>query len=116
MEYQGQTYKMGNILFQMNYKLPDGYTFLDAGIRMGDNDGISYYEQKERKYSYDAEAKAIAVSMLAVATVLNGMEPQTADMSATEKYWANRENSALDEIQRREAGTVHDGEQARERG
>ena len=97
VEYLGQTYKMGNILFQMNYQLPDGYTFVDAGIRMGDNDGISYYEQKERNYSYDAEAKAIAASMLVAVSFLNG-EPTTADMSATEKYWANRENSVLDEF------------------
>ena len=93
----GQTYTMDNILYQMNYKLPDGYKLLDAGIRMGDNSGISYYEQKERTYSYDAEAKAIAISMLTVVSILNG-EPTTADMSATEKYWAERENSVLDEI------------------
>ena len=93
----GQTYTMGNILYQMNYKLPDGYKLLDAGIRMGDNSGISYYEQKERTYSYDAEAKAIAIGMLTVVSILNG-EPTTADMSATEKYWAERENSVLDEI------------------
>ena len=93
----GQTYTMDNILYQMNYKLPDGYKLLDAGIRMGDNSGISYYEQKERTYSYDAEAKAIAIGMLTVVSILNG-EPTTADMSATEKYWAERENSVLDEI------------------
>ena len=96
----GQTYTMDNILYQMNYKLPDGYKLLDAGIRMGDNSGISYYEQKERTYSYDAEAKAIAIGMLTVVSILNG-EPTTADMSATEKYWAERENSVLDEISSR---------------
>ena len=96
-EYQGQTYTMGNILYQMNYKLPDGYKLLDAGIRMGDNSGISYYEQKERTYSYDAEATAIAVSMLAVASVLNG-EPTTADLSATEQYWAEREDNAINKF------------------
>ena len=96
-EYQGQTYTMGNILYQMNYKLPDGYKLLDAGIRMGDNSGISYYEQKERTYSYDAEATAIAVSMLAVVSVLNG-EPTTADLSATEQYWAEREDNAINKF------------------
>jgi len=95
--HDGQTYKMDNILFQMDYKLPDGYKLIDAGIRMGDNAGISYYEQKERKYSYDGEAKAIAIGMLAVASILNG-EPQTADMSASEQYWAERENSVFDEL------------------
>ncbi len=57
--YQGQTYKMGNILYQMNYKLPDGYKLLDAGIRMGDNSGISYYFEQTVRYSYDAESKGI---------------------------------------------------------
>ena len=95
--YNGQTYKMDNILFQMDYKLPDGYKLIDAGIRMGDNAGISYYEQKERRYSLDGEAKAIAIGMLTAASILNG-EPQTADMSASEQYWAERENSVFDEL------------------
>ena len=95
--HDGQTYKMDNILFQMDYKLPDGYKLIDAGIRMGDNAGISYYEQKERRYSYDGEAKAIAIGMLAAASILSG-EPQTADMSTSEQYWAERENSVLDEL------------------
>ena len=93
----GQTYKMDNILFQMDYKLPDGYKLIDAGIRMGDNAGISYYEQKERRYSFDGEAKAIAIGMLAAVSILNG-EPTTADMSASEQYWAERENSVFDEL------------------
>jgi len=58
-EYQGQTYTMGNILYQMSYKLPDGYTLLDAGIRLGDNNGISYYFIQQAKYSYDNESKGI---------------------------------------------------------
>ena len=95
--YNGQTYKMDNILFQMDYKLPDGYKLIDAGIRMGDNAGISYYEQKERRYSFDGEAKAIAIGMLTAVSILNG-EPTTADMSASEQYWAERENSVFDEL------------------
>ena len=61
--YQGQTYKMGNILYQMNYKLPDGYKLLDAGIRLGDNAGISYYFEQTARYSYDAEAKGAAAGI-----------------------------------------------------
>ena len=61
--YQGQTYKMGNILYKMNYKLPDGYKLLDAGIRMGDNGGISYYFQQTVKYSYDNESKGIIAGL-----------------------------------------------------
>ncbi|MBR7052889.1 MAG: hypothetical protein IKI44_07900 [Bacteroidaceae bacterium] len=54
---------MGNILYQMNYKLPDGYKLLDAGIRMGDNAGISYYFEQTQRYSYDAESKGIAAGI-----------------------------------------------------
>ena len=42
-EVNGKTYIMDNILFHLNYKLPDNYTFVDAGIRYGDNNCISYY-------------------------------------------------------------------------
>ena len=62
-EYQGQTYTMGNILYQMSYKLPDGYKLLDAGIRLGDNAGISYYIEQTQKYSLDAEAKGVAAGI-----------------------------------------------------
>ena len=62
-EYQGTTYKMGNILYQMDYKLPDGYKLLDAGIRLGDNAGISYYIEQTQKYSLDAEAKGAAAGI-----------------------------------------------------
>ena len=93
----GKYRTLANMLYQMNYKLPDGYTFIEGGIRMGDNDGIAYYEQKERTYSLDGEAAALAIGMLAAASAMSG-EIQTADLSSTEKYWASRENSVLDEI------------------
>lgn len=84
-----------SILFRMNYKLPDGYTYVDAGVRSGDNAGISYYELKERTATMDAEAKAIAYSAAAVLSFFSG--PQTFDTSGTEQYYAKRENSVLDE-------------------
>ncbi|MBP5420494.1 MAG: InlB B-repeat-containing protein [Bacteroidales bacterium] len=62
-EVNGKTYTMDNILFQMNYKLPDGYTFVDAGIKMGDNNGISYYNIQEVKVSYDNECKGIIAGL-----------------------------------------------------
>ncbi|MGX8698097.1 MAG: InlB B-repeat-containing protein, partial [Prevotella sp.] len=62
-EYQGQTYTMGNIMYQMDYKLPDGYKLLDAGIRLGDNAGISYYFEQTQRYSLDAESKGIAAGI-----------------------------------------------------
>ena len=54
---------MGNILYQMNYKLPDGYKMLGGGIRMGDNSGISYYFKQTVKTSFDNESKGIIGAM-----------------------------------------------------
>ena len=96
-EVGGQTYTMGNVLYQMNYQLPDGCSLVDAGIRMGDNSGISYYELKERTYTMDAEAKAIGVGICVVTSILS-QGINTFDASASEKYYAERENSALDEM------------------
>lgn len=88
--------EFNSILFQMNYKLPDGYTYVDAGVRSGDNAGISYYELKERTATMDAEAKAITYSLAAAMSVLQG-QVTTFDTSGTEQYYAKRENSVLDE-------------------
>ena len=93
----GKYRTLANMLYQMNYKLPDGYTFIEGGIRMGDNDGIAYYEQKERTNTLDGEAAALAIGLMAATSYLSG-EVQTVDLSSTEKYWASRENSVLDEI------------------
>lgn len=64
-EVNGETYTMDNILFQMNYWLPDGYTFEDAGIRLGDNNGISYYFIQQVRYEYDTESKGIIAGLTA---------------------------------------------------
>lgn len=64
-EYEGKTYTMDNILYQTNYKLPDGYKLLDAGIRMGDNNGISYYFVQDVTYKSSAEAKGIMAGITA---------------------------------------------------
>lgn len=88
--------EFNSILFQMNYRLPDGYTYVDAGVRSGDNAGISYYELKERTATMDAEAKAITYSLAAAMSVLSG-ELTTFDTSGTEQYYAKRENSVLEE-------------------
>lgn len=53
---QAQGHNWDSVLFQMEYKLPEGYTLVDAGIRMGDNNGISYYEMKEYKGSAGQKA------------------------------------------------------------
>ena len=72
-EYKGQTYKMDNILYQMNYKLPDGCTFVDGGIKMGDNSGISYYFIQQVKMSYDKESKGIIAGLGAGVAVITGI-------------------------------------------
>ena len=64
-EVNGKTYTMGNVLFHLNYKLPDGYTFEDAGVRLGDNNGISYYFIQQVHYTYDNESKGIIAAMTA---------------------------------------------------
>jgi len=94
---QAQGYNWDTVLYQMDYKLPDGYTLVDAGIRMGDNAGISYYEMKERHITMDNEAKAIATGICVVTSILGG-GINTYESSATETYYAERENSVLDEI------------------
>lgn len=93
----GETYIMDNVLFYMNYKLPIGYTFVDAGVTMGDNEGISYYKQYDRKYKQTTTAKMLSVGVLSAASIIGG-EPTTASLSGTEKCWTKREDNALDEM------------------
>ena len=99
----GKTYTMDNILFQMNYKLPDGYTFVDAGIRLGDNAGISYYELKEITYTANAEAKALVKGFAALGVLVstdptNARFAREADSSETRTFYEVHKNSVLDEM------------------
>jgi len=48
---QAEGYDWDSVLFQMEYKLPSNCTYIDSGIRMGDNQGISFYSLKKRKVS-----------------------------------------------------------------
>ncbi|MBR3561601.1 MAG: InlB B-repeat-containing protein, partial [Oscillospiraceae bacterium] len=48
---QAEGYDWDSVLFQMEYKLPSNCTYVDSGIRMGDNQGISFYSLKKRKVS-----------------------------------------------------------------
>ena len=96
-QVNGQTYVMDNVLFQMNYKLPDGYTFVDAGVIMGDNEGISYYELKSQQYKLDGATTAITVGILSAVSVFSG-DVTTMALSGKEKKWEKRENNALDEM------------------
>ena len=99
----GQTYTMDNILFQMNYKLPDGCTFVDAGVRMGDNAGISYYELKEITYTANSETKALVKGFAALGVLVsvdptNARFAREADSSETKTFYEVHKNSVLDEM------------------
>ena len=86
--YNNQTYVLDNALFCMNYKLPDGFTFVDAGIKLGDNNGIAYYELKHKNYKINSTK----VFWKCVEFALNFFD----DDRPT--YYAERENSVLKEM------------------
>ena len=86
--YNNQTYVLDNALFCMNYKLPDGFTFVDAGIKLGDNNGIAYYELKHKNYKINSTK----VFWKCVEVALNLLD----DNRPT--YYAERENSVLKEM------------------
>ena len=97
-EHNGTSLPMDNIAFQMSYKLPADCTFVDAGLRFGDNDGIGYYDIKERTVELSAGQNAanwiggFATSLLTFST------PEWTDSSYTERYYELRKNNALDEM------------------
>ena len=104
---EAQGYNWDTVLFQMHYKLPDGYTFVDAGVRMGDNEGISYYEMKEYKQSAAKKATDVGFSfgfnmIPFVGGGLSGFATeQTMNLISGDDpqyYYEKRENSVLDEM------------------
>jgi len=102
---QAQGYNWDSVLFQMNYKLPEGYTLVDAGVRMGDNDGISYYEMKEVKQTTGQKAAmtGVKLGLNLIPFVGGGLSGFATDMtmdalSDPEYYYAKRENSVLQEM------------------
>ncbi|MBP5719000.1 MAG: InlB B-repeat-containing protein, partial [Abditibacteriota bacterium] len=110
-EVGGKTYTMDNILFHMNYKLPDGCTFVDAGIKLGDNTGISYYELKYKKIGLTLDGRGTLFGLGALSSVVGffagdvdmmttGGKAVSASASLPEysTYYAERENSVLNEI------------------
>ena len=48
---EAEGHEWDTVLFQMEYKLPSNCTYIDSGIRMGDNQGISFYSLRKRKVS-----------------------------------------------------------------
>ena len=100
----GQILPINNVLFHMDYKLPDNCTYVDAGVRLGDNAGISYYELKERKRT--AGERAIWAGVNAGLSLVTGNGLGDALFSAASSaatlendfYYEERENSVLNEM------------------
>jgi len=96
-------YLLNSILFQMNYKLPDGYTYVDSGVRAGDNEGISYYELKERKRTAGQRAAWGAINFgtsllsggIGDAVIEGAVSAATLESNY---YYEKRENSVLSEM------------------
>ena len=95
VEVKGYKFKADNILFQMHYKLPDGYTFVDAGVRVGDNDGIVYYELKEKTHEMSTGSKVMAWTGCIFGDFFSGGAPDT---SYTEKYYEVRKSNAVADL------------------
>lgn len=94
-EHNGISYPMANIAFQMRYKLPANYTFVDGGLRLGENDGIGYYDIKERTIEGNKAGIWAGCMVMHLLTFSTPEEPET---SYTERYYELRKNSALDEM------------------
>ena len=88
---------MDNIAFEMSYKLPADCTFVDGGLRFGDNDGIGYYDIKERTVELDTAGKAVQWGGIAFFGLL-GVAPEEAETSYTERYYELRKDNALKEM------------------
>ena len=101
--YNGETVPLASILYHMDYKLPDGYSFVDAGVRLGDNEGISYYELKERKRTA-SERAAWGLANFTTSFITGNLGDAIYDGVRTSAslesnfYYEKRENSVLDEI------------------
>lgn len=97
-----------SILYHMDYKLPENCTFVDAGVRLGDNDGISYYELKERKRTAGERASwgTFNLGIGVIGCLISGdgygeAIIDSVEAAATMKstyYYESRENSVLKEI------------------
>ncbi len=102
------------ISYHMDYKLPEGCTYVDSGVKAADNEGVSYYELKEVKQSAASKWASLGVSMvmgsLTGDNMLNvGMQNLMYDAitgdDGSQFYYQKRENSALDE---KDAATLGD--------
>ncbi|MCR5793580.1 MAG: InlB B-repeat-containing protein [Lachnospiraceae bacterium] len=93
-------YELNTILLQMAYQLPDGYYYVDSGVKASDNIGISYYELKEIKKTAGQKAALagiqLGLSFLPGAGIGDFLVGQTMDaMNGPEYYYEKREDSVL---------------------
>ncbi|MBO4693671.1 MAG: leucine-rich repeat protein [Clostridia bacterium] len=94
-------FELNSILLQMDYQLPDGYYYVDSGVKASDNIGIAYYEMKEIKKTAGQKAALAGVklglSFLPGAGLGDFLVDQTMEaMNGPEYYYEKRENSVLD--------------------
>ena len=114
----GQSLKMNNVMFNMSYQLPDGYTFVDAVTVKSDNDNIGYAELKELPLQPPASPPLpqrivdeleqvgglIAANVLTLGTysLENWLDDKLDKLFGFEEpkpmIWVLRENSALDDM------------------
>lgn len=88
------------IEFNMNFQLPSNYTFVDAGIRLGDNEGISYYEIKEKKWSASKSAAygatAVGLAFLSGGGLFDAIMGTAEKANAVQTYYEKRWDNVLD--------------------
>ena len=98
--YRANANSPATIEFNMNFQLPSNYTFVDAGIRLGDNEGISYYEIKEKKWSASKSAAygatAIGLAFLSGGGLFDAIMGTAEKANAVQTYYEKRWDNVLD--------------------
>ena len=98
--YRANANSPATIEFNMNFQLPNNYTFVDAGIRLGDNEGISYYEIKEKKWSASKSAAygatAVGLAFLSGGGLFDAIMGTAEKANAVQTYYEKRWDNVLD--------------------
>lgn len=98
--YRANANSPSTLEFNMNFQLPSNYTFVDAGIRLGDNEGISYYEIKEKKWSASKSAAygatAVGLAFLSGGGLFDAIMGTAEKANAVQTYYEKRWDNVLD--------------------
>ena len=98
--YRANANSPSTLEFTMNFQLPSNYTFVDAGIRLGDNEGISYYEIKEKKWSASKSAAygatAVGLAFLSGGGLFDAIMGTAEKANAVQTYYEKRWDNVLD--------------------